>query len=67
MPKGFNDSHQYAKYLKLKNFCISRPIPDEVLFSDSLPDWVIEKFRSTYDFNSYLNRAALFARENDEK
>ncbi len=67
MPKGFSDSHQYAKYLKLKDFCISRPIPDEVLFSDSLPDWVIEKFRSTYDFNSYLNRAALFARENDEK
>ncbi|MGN0033288.1 MAG: DUF2461 domain-containing protein [Candidatus Limimorpha sp.] len=67
MPKGFNENHKYAKYLKLKDFCISTPIPDNILFSDNLADWVIEKFRSTYDFNAFLNRAALFALENDEK
>ncbi len=65
VPKDFPADHPYGRFLKLKDYCLSQPIPTDILYSDNLIEWVLEEFRSCYDFNSFLNRSALFARENE--
>lgn len=65
MPKGFAPDHKYSRYLKLKDYCLSQSIPNDILYSNNLIEWALEEFRSCYDFNSFLNRAALFSRENE--
>ena len=64
VPKDYPADHPYAEYLKLKDFCLYENISNDRLFSKDLVDWVVGEFRSCYDFNSFLNRAALFAMEN---
>ena len=65
VPKDYPTDHPYAEYLKLKDFCLYQQISDDMIYSDHLVEWVVEEFRSCYDFNSFLNRAALFAMENE--
>ena len=65
VPKEYPADHPYAEYLKLKDFCLYQTITNDKLFSKNLVEWVVEEFRSCYDFNSFLNRSALFVMENE--
>lgn len=65
VPKEFPADHPYGNYLKLKDFALFEPIPDDILYSERLVDWVVEEFRSCHDFNTFLNRSAFFAIENE--
>lgn len=65
VPKGYPADHPYAEYLKLKDYCLMEPISDDILYSDHLVEWVVNEFQSAYDFNSFLNRSAMFVMENE--
>lgn len=65
VPQGFPKDSPYAEYLKLKDYGMSQPITDEMLYSNHLIEWALDEFRTTYDFNSFLNRSAIFAMENE--
>lgn len=67
MPKGFQEGCEYAEYLKLKSLCLLQPVSKDILFGDNLLEWVLEEFKTTYEFNTFLNRAILFAMENGDR
>jgi len=57
VPNGFPKDSKYADYLKLKTFTLLMPLADNILYSDSLFDYVIENFRSAHHYNTLLNNA----------
>ena len=66
IPKGFSENDKYADYIRLKSLSLWEPADKDILFSDSLLDWVLKEFKTTYSFNTFINRAILFAMENGE-
>ena len=63
LPKGFPADAADADLLKLKNFTLNLSISKEILFGKDLYEFVIEKFKTTHDYNLLLNRAVEFARD----
>lgn len=59
VPNGYPKDSPYSKYMRMRNFSISMPMPKEILFGDSerLLSWALDNFRTTYDFNTFLNKA----------
>ena len=62
-PKDFPKDSPYDNLLRLKQYNLIQALPEGMLYSDNLIEWALEEFKTAYDFNSLLNRAALFARE----
>lgn len=63
-PKDFPKNTPYDYLLRLKQYNLIQVMPKEMLFSRHMIEWVLEEFKTSLDFNTLLNRAALFAREN---
>lgn len=63
LPKGFPADASDSDLLKLKNFTLNLSISKEILFGKDLYEFVIEKFKTTHDYNLLLNRAVEFARD----
>lgn len=63
-PKDFPKNTPYDYLLRLKQYNLIQAMPKEMLFSRHMIEWVLEEFKTSLDFNTLLNRAALFAREN---
>lgn len=63
MPKGFEADHPHEQLLRLKEYNLIQRIPEELLYDKHLIEWTLEEFKSSYEFNTLLNKAALFARE----
>lgn len=63
LPKGFPVDASDSDLLKLKNFTLNLSISKEILFGKDLYEFVIEKFKTTHDYNLLLNRAVEFARD----
>lgn len=63
LPTGFPADAADADLLKLKNFTLGLSIPKEILFGNDLYEFVIEKLKTTHDYNLLLNRAVEFARD----
>lgn len=63
LPKGFPVDASDSDLLKLKNFTLNLSISKEILFGKDLCEFVIEKFKTTHDYNLLLNRAVEFARD----
>lgn len=62
-PKGYPADFKYMDYLKYKAYCIDMPLEKEILFSENLLDYVLQKFKSGYKFNEIVNKAIEFSRE----
>ena len=62
-PKDFPKDSPYDYLLRLKQYNLIQALPEGMLYSDNLIEWALEEFKTAYDFNALLNRAALFARE----
>lgn len=65
IPKGFPVDSEFAEYLKLKNFTVSKNIDNKFITSDDLLEKTLHEFKKTYQFNYLLNRAVDFALENN--
>lgn len=62
-PKDFPKNTPYDYLLRLKQYNLIQAMPREMLFSRHMIEWVLEEFKTSLDFNTLLNRAALFAKE----
>ena len=63
-PKDFPKNTPYDYLLRLKQYNLIQAMPKEMLFSQHMIEWALEEFKTSLDFNTLLNKAALFAREN---
>ena len=61
VPAGFPTDSPYAEYLRLKDFCLERPVSEAFLLSPALLARVTASFATTAPFNRQLNRAVDFA------
>lgn len=59
VPQGFPKDSPYAGYLRLRSFGLSMPAPKDILFGneDALLKWTLENFKTSFEFNQFLNRA----------
>lgn len=62
-PQGFPSGSEYDELLRLKEFCIARPVDETFLSGDDAPDRIVEEFRRTHPFVELLNRAVRYAYE----
>lgn len=62
-PKDFPKNTPYDYLLRLKQYNLIQAMPKEMLFSRHMIEWVLEEFKTSLDFNTLLNKAALFAKE----
>lgn len=62
-PVGYPAGSPMDEYLKLKDFCLERRIDEKTLLRADLAQWAAAEFQKTYAFNTLLNKAAQFARE----
>lgn len=60
VPNGYPKDHPYAELLKQRDWALSQPIPEDILFSDHLVEWALEEFRTSREINQLLNRCILF-------
>ena len=60
-PKDFPKDSPYDYLLRLKQYNLIQALPEGMLYSDNLIEWALEEFKTAYDFNALLNRAALFS------
>lgn len=58
VPNGFPKDSPYADYLRLKDYSLSMPLPDDILFGseDELLNFVLKQFKTSKDFNQLLNK-----------
>lgn len=62
-PKGFEQETEYAKYLRLKAFCLLHTPTNEFICSEHLAQRTAELFRQTQLFLHYINRAIKYSKE----
>lgn len=58
IPCGFPKDNKYSEYLKMRDYMISRDIPENIAKNDELVSWAVNEFKQTYDFTRFLNEAA---------
>ena len=56
VPNGYPKDHPQADLFKHRDWLLGQPVPDDVLFSPNLVDWVLDRFETTKDFCQWLNR-----------
>jgi len=60
-PKGFPKDFELIEILKYKNFVTWHNVSDKIVLSSDFEDYAINIFKSTFQFNSFLNRAVEHA------
>ncbi|MCQ2285805.1 MAG: DUF2461 domain-containing protein [Bacteroidales bacterium] len=61
VPNGFPKDSEYAEYLKLKEYSMALYIPDKILYSEDLLDYLLVNFKSAQHYNQILNKAFAVA------
>ncbi|OJW72133.1 MAG: TIGR02453 family protein [Candidatus Amoebophilus sp. 36-38] len=56
-PKGYDDTHPYIDWIKLKSFLVMHPIPDKKVASTDFIKQVLEGFKLLVPLNQFLNSA----------
>ncbi len=56
VPNGYPADSPFAPFLKLKDYSISSPLPQDVLFGTHLLEYVLTEFQKTKNYNLFLNR-----------
>lgn len=64
LPVGFPADCKYSEYLKLKDIYLEMRVPENFLLSANPAQQCADAFAGTFDFNTRLNKAAEYAREN---
>ena len=62
-PAGFPTDHEFVELLKLKEWCIGKPVDEQFLLADNLVERTVGEFRKTHAFIEQLNRAVQYAYE----
>ena len=60
-PKDFPKDSPYDYLLRLKQYNLVQTLPEGMLYSDNLIEWVLEEFKTSLEFNQLLNRAVMFS------
>ncbi len=63
VPNGYPKDHPQAELFKHRDWLLVRDLPDDVLFSDSVAEWAVNEFKTTYDFCQLLNHTVDFEKE----
>lgn len=56
-PKGYPNDWQHADLLKYNDYCTMHQVPDKVVLSDGLKDYVMKVFRATMPLNRFILHA----------
>lgn len=58
VPNGYSKDSVFEKYLRLKDFSLCQPLPDEIVFGDmdQLLAFVVKEFKSVKNYNQWLNQ-----------
>lgn len=56
-PKGFEETHQYIEWLKLKSFIVTRELKDAEVKNDKFLKMVTQSFKMLMPLNAYLKEA----------
>ena len=63
VPRGYSADSPYAEYLKLRNPILCKIVDESFILDKNLLENTLEAFRSTLDFNVWLNKAVSYALE----
>ena len=61
IPLGFPADSEFAEMLKLKDFCLMKPVSEKFVLADDLVERTVEEFRRTQPFIAIVNRAIQYA------
>lgn len=56
-PKGYDETHPYIEWIKLKSFLLMQPVPDKKVASIDFIKQVLEGFKLLGPLNQFLNSA----------
>jgi uncharacterized protein (TIGR02453 family) len=62
-PAGYPSDTAMDEYLRLKDVYLEQPFDEQTLLRADLAEWAAGEFEKTYEFNTLLNKAVDFARE----
>jgi len=62
-PTGYPANSPMDEYLKLKDICLEQFVDEKILLREDLAEWAAQEFKKTCEFNTLLNKAVQFARE----
>jgi len=54
IPKGYEENHPMAAFLKLKSFTITHSISDAEVLDPKFPDYALKVFAQIKPFNDFL-------------
>jgi len=57
VPRGYDETHPQAEYLKFKSWYLEYPISDDFILADGFVEQATQIFLSMQPFNNYLNAA----------
>jgi len=60
MPRGFDENHRAAKYLRYQSFTAGRPLSDAQATSSKLPAILEKEFKGLLPLVRWLNTALGF-------
>ncbi len=55
IPKGYQEDHPMAAFLKLKSFTVTHPLTDAQVLDAKFPDYVLKVFAQIKPFNDFLS------------
>ena len=58
MPKGFDEDHPAAQFIKLKEFLYNSSLTKEELLNEDLPEILLKKFKPALPMLAFLTGAA---------
>ena len=62
-PVGYPAGSPMDEYLKLKDVCLEQFFDEKTVLRDDLADWAAKELKKSCPFNTLLNKAVQFARE----
>jgi uncharacterized protein (TIGR02453 family) len=57
VPRGYDETHPQAEYLKFKSWFVQHPVSDDLLLDDTFVEQAARIFIAMKPFNDYLNAA----------
>lgn len=68
VPRGYDPNHPYADYLRLKAYCLVKPLSLKLVYGDDfngddLLTTVVSLFRKNKPFSDYINKVVEFTQE----
>ena len=55
MPRDYPKDHPYARYIKMKEYLVEMPLPDEYFFADDWVEKTAEHFKPLKPLHDFLN------------